>query len=78
MIISFNMLFSAMSAILCLFIIDIFGPHAIDNYDVDQYIKITLRIVCKRTHIFRLALIMSRIHGIVLFFIYAFLLFDFI
>lgn len=77
-IISFNMLFSSMSAILCLFIIDIFGPHVIDNYDVDQYIKTTLRIVCKRTHIFRLALIMSRIHGIVLFFIYAFLLFDFV
>lgn len=35
----------------------------------------TLKIVCKRTHIFRLALVMSRIHGIILFFIYAFLLF---
>lgn len=71
-----NMLFSAMSAILCLFIIDIFGPHIIKDYnDVDQYIDITLAIVCKRTHIFRLALIMSRIHGIILLFIYAVILF---
>lgn len=72
---SFNVLFSALSAVLCLFIVDIFGPHIIDNYDVEQYIEKTLRIVCKRTHIFRLALIMSRIHGIILFFIYSFLLF---
>ncbi len=74
-VISFNVLFSALSAVLCLFIVDIFGPHIIDNYDVDQYIEKTLKTVCKRTHIFRLALVMSRIHGIILFFIYAFLLF---
>ena len=75
-IIAFNMVFSAVSAILCLFIIDIFGPHIIDKYDVDRYIEITLAVVCKRTHIFRLALVMSRLHGVVLFIIYSFLLFN--
>jgi hypothetical protein len=77
-IVSANVLVSAISAVLCLFIVDIFGPHIIDNYEVDHYIDITLKVVCKRTHIFRTALVMSRIHGIVLFFVYAALLFGLI